>query len=590
MPSIIVENIAVVDFILINIALGLSIYVTLTTGLLTLANAGFMAIGAYTAAIIATQTRLPLLAGFIIAIFLAVAVALAFGAIVLRLRDLYLAIATLGFGEIIRILALNGDKLIAPFMGTEPRVVFNGGEGITLPYTSPKLVLGLPEMTWVVLAYVFATVYVLATLHRSRHGRVLAAIRLDEAAAATLGVDVVRYKLLAFVLGAAIAAGAGALTTPIVRVVDPSSYTFSRAVDILAYAVLGGMTHWVGPIVGAMVLTALPETLRFLKDEREVVNGVIIMVSIIYLPRGLADPRFWSSVWRDRIGASTPKATPESATTRKLAAARPGEAGFADTARAPTPPLLEIRDLSCHYGGLVAVDRVSFRVEAGAICGLIGPNGAGKTTLINAVSGLAPISAGCVVLDGRPLVGLAPHQVALLGIGRSFQNIRLFGDLTVLENVMVGYHRRRAASLPETLLRLPRSARDESASRADALGLLRRLRLEHLAMTEAGALSYGDQRRVEIARALASDPRLLLLDEPAAGMNDVETEQLSDFLLELRDRGLTLLVIEHDMGLIMRVSDNVVVLNFGRKIAEGPPAVVRAHPEVIRAYLGEEEA
>lgn len=587
MPSIIVQNVAVVDFILINVALGLSIYVTLTTGLLTLANAGFLAIGAYAAAFVATQTRLPLLAGFAVAILLGGAVALPFGAVVLRLRDLYLAIATLGFGEIVRILALNGDKLIAPLMGPEPKVIFNGGEGITIPYASPKLVLGLPEMTWVVLAYVLATVYLLAALHRSRHGRVLAAIRLDEAAAATLGIDVVRYKLLAFVLGAAIAAGTGALTTPIVRVIDPSNYTFSRAVDILAYAVLGGMTHWIGPIVGATVLTALPETLRFLKDQREVVNGVIIMVSIIYLPRGLADPRFWSSLWRARTSTSTRKATITGSSTDRPPAARESETRAAGADRAT---LLEIRDLSCHYGGLAAVDRVSFRVAEGTICGLIGPNGAGKTTLINAVSGLAPISAGRVVFDSHPLTGLAPHQIARLGIGRSFQNIRLFSDLTVLDNVMVGYHRRLEASLPETLLQFPRGARDEKASRADAFALLRRLRLEHLASTDAGALSYGDQRRVEIARALASNPRLLLLDEPAAGMNDVETEQLSEFLLELRERGLTLLVIEHDMGLIMRVSDDVVVLNFGRKIAQGPPAIVRANPEVVRAYLGEEES
>jgi branched-chain amino acid transport system permease protein len=589
MPGFIVDNVAIIDFILINVALGLSIYITLTTGLLTLANAGFMAIGAYTVAIVMTQARLPLAVGFIFAVLLGIAVAVPFGLIVLRLRDLYLAIATLGFGEIVRLMALNGDKLLGALPGMQSKVVFNGGEGITLPYTSPTLMLGLPEMTWVVLGYVLATVYILATLHRSRYGRVLAAIRLDEAAAATLGVDVVRYKLLAFALGAGIAAGSGALAAPIVRVVDPSSYTFSRAVDILAFAVLGGMTHWVGPIVGAAVLTALPEALRFLKDQREVVNGVIMMLAIIYLPRGLADPRFWSGVWRARRGPVaagttweiTPHASPRSSDEAPSGAsiAGPGAA----------QPLLEIRDLTCYYGGVAAVDRVSFRVAAGTICGLIGPNGAGKTTLINAVSGLAPISQGTILLDGRSLGGLAPHQVARLGVARSFQNIRLFGDLTVVENVMVGSRRQRAAGLSATLLHLPSSTKDEQTRRVAALALLRRVGLEHLAGVEAGALSYGDQRRVEIARALAADPRILLLDEPAAGMNEVETRQLADLLLELRDQGLTLLVIEHDMGLIMRVSDDVVVLSFGRKIAEGPPDLIRADPEVIRAYLGEED-
>lgn len=293
MPEFILHNIAVIDFVLINIALGLSIYLTLVVGLLSLANAGFMAIGAYTTAVMLTQTHGPLYAAFAAAVLLAVIVALPFGMLVLRLRDVYLAIATLGFGEIVRIFALNGDKLIRVFSSNKELTVFNGAEGITLPYTTPKLVFGFPETTWTILIYVIVVTYLLATLHNSRFGRVMASIRQDETAASTLGIDVVRYKLLAFVLGAAIAAGAGALSTPIVRVIDPHNYVFNRAVDILAFAVLGGMTEWIGPIIGATVLTTLPEALRFLRDQRDIVNGLIIMISIIYLPQGLADPRIW---------------------------------------------------------------------------------------------------------------------------------------------------------------------------------------------------------------------------------------------------------------------------------------------------------
>jgi branched-chain amino acid transport system permease protein len=293
MPDFISNNISTINFILINIALGLSIYLTLATGLLSLANAGFMAIGAYTVAIIFTRTNLPFSVGFTLAVLFAVMVALPFGLLVLRLRDIYLAIATLGFGEIIRIVALNGDKVVRLFSQNKELAVFNGAEGITLTYTTPKLILGLPDTTWPILLYVIAASYMLATLHSSRYGRIMASIRQDETAASTLGINVVRYKLLVFVLGAAIAAGAGALSAPIVRVIDPHNYVFSRAVDVLAYAVLGGMTHWAGPIIGATVLTSLPEALRFLKDQREVVNGLIIMLSIIYLPAGLADPRIW---------------------------------------------------------------------------------------------------------------------------------------------------------------------------------------------------------------------------------------------------------------------------------------------------------
>lgn len=297
------NNASVISFALINVALGLSIYLTLATGLLSLANAGFMAIGAYTAAILASQAGLPLAVSFVVALVLAGLVALPFGLAVLRLRDVYLAIATLGFVQIVNVLALNGDKVLRAITGDQQLTVFRGAEGITLPYVAPSIVFGLPETTWPLLLYVVVLVTILAVLRRSHEGRVLAAIRLDESAAGTLGIDVVRYKLLAFVLGAMMAAGVGVLSTPIIRVIDPRNYVFSRAVDILAYAVLGGVAHWSGPIVGATLLTVLPEALRALQEQRDVVNGLIIMVSIIFLPRGLADPRFWGGrlrPWRGR--------------------------------------------------------------------------------------------------------------------------------------------------------------------------------------------------------------------------------------------------------------------------------------------------
>ncbi len=252
-------------------------------------------------------------------------------------------------------------------------------------------------------------------------------------------------------------------------------------------------------------------------------------------------------------------------------------------------PLLEVSGLSKRFGGLHAVKDVSFRVAEGTVKALIGPNGAGKTTLFNLVSGVVAPDAGTVRFRGEPIQGRPPHRVAALGLSRTFQHIRLFGGMTALENVMVGRHPRARAGFVAGMLHLPWTWREERDIEARAREALEFLGIPDLADAEATSLSYGQQRAVELARALVSDPELLLLDEPAAGLNMRETVELAKLVARLRERGITALVVEHDMGLVMNVSDEVVVLSYGEKIADAEPRVVQRDPQVVRVYLGEED-
>jgi branched-chain amino acid transport system ATP-binding protein len=255
--------------------------------------------------------------------------------------------------------------------------------------------------------------------------------------------------------------------------------------------------------------------------------------------------------------------------------------------RCDAPPLLEVEDVAVRFGGVVALDRVSFAVAQGQICGLIGPNGAGKTTLFNCVSGLYPLHAGRIRFEGESIGQMPRHRMAFIGIGRTFQNLALFRSLTARQNIQVGTHSRRRTGFLAHALRLPAVAREEAAQERRVDELVELLGLREAARVRVSELPFGTQKRVELARAMAASPRLLLLDEPACGLNHQEVGQLASLIRDLRQRfALTVLLVEHHMGLVMSLSDNIVALNFGSKIAEGTPAQVRSHPALVQAYLG----
>lgn len=566
-------NINDLNRFLINAILGLSIFITLNTGLLSLANAGFMAIGAYSSAILVAKVGLPLILSLPLSMLICGLVGLLIGLPVLRLTDVYLAIATLGFGEVVRVIIVTTPDLTGGATGAN----------LSTGFAFDKMRLTEP---WMLLLFLAFLIYLFFWLDRSKTGRALRAIRQNASAAANMGINVVYYRNLAFIMSAVIAGAAGVFYAHQVGSVDNNDFRFNRAVDILSYGVLGGTTHWFGPILGAGLLTALPIFLReivgssvdVIKNFAQlplIINGLALLLVVIFLPGGLFAPSRFKR-----------KTKPINEAELNAGDSIPTVAS--DEQPPGGPPLLELQGVTQVFGGITAVDNISFQLPQGIICGLIGPNGSGKTTLINLITGIYRPVRGKILLRGQEITGKPPHTIATLGIARTFQNIRLFNDMTVLENVVVGHHARIKTNLLTTWLRLPQERREEKLARLQALNLLKRLGLLSFAYQPASKLSYGDQRRVEIARALALNPALLLLDEPAAGMNDVETALLAEFILTLKRQGYTVLVIEHHIDLIMQVSNEIIVLNFGKKIAQDVPTQVQQDPQVVEAYFGQE--
>jgi branched-chain amino acid transport system permease protein len=520
-------------------------------GQINLAQAAFFALGAYSVALGTVDYHLPFWLCLVGGMALALAAGATLGLSTLRLGGHYLAMVTISFQQILTVVLTNAIGFT------------HGPDGVSsIPrpagFTSGRSFLAL------VVAIMAISGYFVWRLADTRLGRAMRAVRDNELAASANGIDVYRTKLIAFALAALLAGLGGGLFASGFAYISPDQFAFSDSIVLLTMALLGGVSSPIGSAIGTGLLILIPEWLRFLKSVPGLylaVYGAAVILIVLFMPDGI-----WGYISKlFRVSEPAPSKPAEPLTLR------PPDSG--------EPMALEVRGLCKHFGGLKAVDGVDLQVRRGGAHALIGPNGSGKTTMVNVVTGLYRATAGEIFVDGVDVTTLPAHRRTVAGLARTFQNIRLFRSMTALENVVVGAERDGNALIE----------RGHDALWGRARAALDFVGLAHRANETIPSFSYGHQRLIEIARALAANPTVLLLDEPAAGLNLSEKKALHDLLGRIAAQGLTILLIDHDMTLISGAARHVTVLNFGRRIADGETADVLRQPDVAAAYLGVSE-
>jgi ABC-type branched-subunit amino acid transport system ATPase component/ABC-type branched-subunit amino acid transport system permease subunit len=545
------------------IAVGLNVLVGLT-GLVSLGQAGLFALGSYTGAILAARLGFDIVA----ACLGAAVVSGVFGVLLayptVRVRGVYLAVVTIAFGIIVENVAIEWQSL-------------TGGTTGLSSIPKPN-VLGVRLSGFAFYGVLAVTLFVLTLLiHNlkiSRFGRTMLAVSLSETASRALGINPTGLRTMAFVISSITVGVAGTFYAFLNSYISPDIFTFSDSVRFLLMVILGGAGSTFGPVIGAYLLTYLPEYLQQFQLWQKFAYGALLLIVMFVLPRGIVGTLRYAF---DRLRPTD--AVPDASDGLSFETSLRYEKNMRAAELVATA-------LTVRFGGLSALTKVSLRVKGGEIHALIGPNGAGKSTFVNTISGFYLPDEGRCEFDGVELIGRRSPDIARLGLARTFQNTELFGEMSVLQNVMAGYDRRLSYGLFQALLRTPRMRREEIECRRTAVGLLAFVGLSQYANEEARFLPFGLQRRLEIARALASKPRLLLLDEPAAGLTTQEIDDLETMIRRIAGLGVSILLIEHHVDLIMALADNVTVLDYGQVIASDAPAAVQIDPRVIEAYFG----
>jgi ABC-type branched-subunit amino acid transport system ATPase component/ABC-type branched-subunit amino acid transport system permease subunit len=540
------------------VALGLN-FLTGYGGQVSLGHGALVAVGSYAAGIAMVDHHWSFWTAAPLAMVAAALIGSLMALPAFRLSTWYFALITLGFAQVAQGLMIEWRGLTHGFAGLV---------GIHAPGIAGHA-LDARELYWLVAAVLVVCFVGLGNLIDSRFGRALVAVRDNPAAAIASGVSLARLKMFAFVLSAAIAGLAGALFAVQKTVITPDDFTADFSIFFLLIVVLGGSGRRWGPVVGTVVFFLVPELLTALQTWRLLIYGIALLALMLFAPHGLVGAG--EGLWR-RLAGSRPHSLPD----------------LVDDTAAPAVEgvSVAVRGVEKRFGGVAALAGVSIAVESGSVHAIVGPNGSGKTTLLNLISGFYPIDGGDILLGEFQVRGRPAHQIARFGVGRTFQTPKLLPGLSVIENVMLGAFAGQRTGIAGVVLRLPSARRETHAFTATALRYLDFVGLRDRAATLAGELPHGQQRLVEIARALVGRPRLLLLDEPAAGLSLAELDRLAELIRAIHGLGVTVVVVEHHLELVASICSRVSVLDRGQVLASGTPGEVFSHGDVVQAYMG----